>query len=109
MDVNDTGTGIAKDRLGDLFTEFTQVGDENSQQQGTGLGLAISRKLCEVMGGTITVRSELNKGSCFTATIPATPAITHTGDDTPSDVNAATSSAKNSATTSVTNSAKNVA
>ena len=64
--VTDTGIGIPQDKLNALFNPFTQVDSSTTRQYGgTGLGLAIVKKLCELMGGTITVESELGKGSCF--------------------------------------------
>ncbi|MFB2550358.1 sensor histidine kinase [Ensifer soli] len=72
MTVRDTGIGIPADDLPRLFQDFQQVtGGNGGKYGGTGLGLAISQKLCTLMGGGITVISELGKGSSFTVRIPA--------------------------------------
>lgn len=64
--VEDTGIGIANDKLDKLFKRFSQVDDSNTRQfGGTGLGLAISKKLIEIMGGEIGVKSKENVGSSF--------------------------------------------
>jgi PAS domain S-box-containing protein len=69
--VTDTGIGIPQDKLADLFDSFSQVDPSSTRHYGgTGLGLAISKKLVEGMGGTISVNSEENIGSCFAFTIP---------------------------------------
>jgi len=64
--VADTGIGIPRDRVKNLFYKFTQVDASMSRKYGgTGLGLAISKKICELMGGQIGVASEEGKGSTF--------------------------------------------
>jgi|GEM_PF-2603914 len=69
--VADTGIGIAKDRIGSLFQEFTQEDSTVTRRfGGTGLGLAISQRLAEKMGGTIRVESVLGRGSTFTVDVP---------------------------------------
>jgi two-component system sensor histidine kinase BarA len=69
--VQDTGIGISKQDADKLFTAFHQLDDElNRSFQGTGLGLVICQELASLMGGNITVASETEKGSIFTATIP---------------------------------------
>lgn len=68
--IEDTGPGIAPEEIRDLFKAFkqTQVGRES--QEGRGLGLRISQKFVEILGGEITVESEVGKGSCFSFAIP---------------------------------------
>ena len=66
--VQDTGIGMSPDFLKNLFKPFTQEG--RSSQVGTGLGLCISRQLVQVMGGDLTVESEMGKGTVFTMVIP---------------------------------------
>ncbi|MEO1131911.1 MAG: response regulator, partial [Cyanobacteria bacterium J06639_1] len=63
--VADTGVGIAPADLDQIFQPFEQVGDASARAEGTGLGLPISRKIVELMGGTIHVRSQLGVGSTF--------------------------------------------
>jgi len=64
--VEDTGTGIAANELEKIFLPFQQVGDNQSHQaEGTGLGLAITKKLVEIMGGELQVKSTLGQGSTF--------------------------------------------
>jgi signal transduction histidine kinase len=70
--VADTGIGIAPEHQQVVFEEFGQV--ENRLQQyvkGTGLGLPLCRKLCKLLGGDVTLESEVGRGSTFSATIPA--------------------------------------
>ncbi len=70
--VIDTGIGIFKDKIDQLFESFTQAEQSTTRQfGGTGLGLAISKKLSNLMGGDIQVDSFPGKGSTFTLTIPA--------------------------------------
>ena len=68
----DTGCGMSKEFLNEIFNKFTQDRSSISNStKGTGLGMAISKLLVDAMGGEIRVESELNKGSTFTVEIPA--------------------------------------
>jgi CheY-like chemotaxis protein len=90
--VADNGIGMTKEQMGRLFEAFSQADASTTRKfGGTGLGLAISKKFCELMGGGISVKSELGEGTTFTIRIPSeAAAATSRG---PSDtVNAAKSS-----------------
>jgi len=69
--VSDTGIGIAFGDRDRIFEDFVQIESPLQKQvKGTGLGLPLSRKLAELLGGSIAVKSELGQGSTFTASIP---------------------------------------
>jgi len=69
--VGDTGIGMTPEQMGKLFQEFSQASSATaSKYGGTGLGLAISKRFCQMMGGDITVESELGRGSIFTIRLP---------------------------------------
>ncbi|HEU4716951.1 MAG TPA: response regulator, partial [Bacteroidia bacterium] len=68
--VQDTGIGIAPDKIEKVFESFTQASsDTNRKFGGTGLGLTISRQLVELMGGKLTARSTPGEGTTFTFTV----------------------------------------
>ena len=72
FNVTDTGIGIAPEQMAKLFEEFSQAEASTTRQYGgAGLGLSISKGLCQMMGGDITVASELGQGSTFTIRLPA--------------------------------------
>lgn len=63
--VQDTGAGIAAERLGELFLPFSRLGAEGSGIEGTGIGLSIARRIAGMMGGTVGVESKVGVGSRF--------------------------------------------
>ena len=71
--VRDTGVGIAPEVLPHIFDKFRQAdGSSTRRFEGTGLGLAICRSLARILGGEITVESQVGRGSVFTLTLPQT-------------------------------------
>jgi signal transduction histidine kinase len=70
LSVADTGSGIPPEDLPHIFDEFRQVESEGRKtQEGTGLGLSIAKRSVELLGGTISVESEIGKGTKFTLRI----------------------------------------
>ncbi|MFP7672456.1 response regulator [Marivita sp. S0852] len=64
--IEDTGIGIAPEKVDHVFGEFNQVEDDRNRQfEGTGLGLAITKRLIELMDGEVWIESEEGVGSCF--------------------------------------------
>jgi signal transduction histidine kinase/DNA-binding response OmpR family regulator len=69
--VSDTGCGIPRDRLGDIFETFTQVDNSIRRRHGgSGLGLAICRRLAELMGGAVGASSQLGAGTSVWCDLP---------------------------------------
>ena len=72
ISVKDSGVGISEEHSKLLFSNFSQAHPSISAKfGGTGLGLSVSQKLCQLMGGEITIESEVGVGSCFTILLPA--------------------------------------
>jgi signal transduction histidine kinase/DNA-binding response OmpR family regulator len=72
FEVVDSGIGMAPEQLARLFQAFSQADASTTRKYGgTGLGLAITRRFCQMMGGDVTVESELGQGSRFTILLPA--------------------------------------
>ena len=75
IEVRDTGAGISHSEHESIFEPFRQVNNSITREnRGSGLGLAITRQLVELMGGQISLESEIGKGSLFTVTLPITNA-----------------------------------
>ena len=71
ISVTDTGIGIDESKLSTIFDKFTQADNSTTRVYGgTGLGLSISKKLVEIMGGSMTAKSQLDQGSTFSFSLP---------------------------------------
>jgi signal transduction histidine kinase len=69
--VSDTGIGMTEEQLQQIFKPFTQADASTTRKYGgTGLGLTISQRLCQILGGEISVESQDGKGSTFTVRLP---------------------------------------
>lgn len=77
--VSDTGIGLTKEQLGNLFQAFSQAESSTTRRfGGTGLGLYLSKNFAKILGGDVTISSEYGKGSTFTLTLPT---VSTTGKD----------------------------
>lgn len=83
VEVEDSGIGIAREKISKLFSTFTQVHSGLNDFGGTGLGLAITYQLVKQMGGRVDVASELGVGSTFSAELPV-EVLDHDYDASPS-------------------------
>jgi CheY-like chemotaxis protein/anti-sigma regulatory factor (Ser/Thr protein kinase) len=83
ISVGDSVRGIAADSIERLFTPFERLGAELGDVAGTGLGLSLSKRLVELMGGTLTVESELGKGSVFHIGLERTDEPSYEGERVP--------------------------
>ena len=73
LSISDTGKGIPKEKLPNIFDRFYQVDDSSTREgEGTGIGLTLTRELVKILGGEITVESEPGKGTCFQIQLPIT-------------------------------------
>lgn len=71
ISIRDTGIGIPKEKIDSIFNRFSQVGETLARnQQGSGIGLSLVKSLIEMHGGTISIQSEVNKGTEFIIELP---------------------------------------
>jgi signal transduction histidine kinase len=88
ISIKDTGIGIAQDRQDAVFDRFVQADISDVQAyQGSGLGLSIVKAYVEMMGGTISLESELGQGTCFLVELPALVSAQQTADQTDEPMN----------------------
>ena len=73
IEVRDNGAGMAQDELDSIFDVFVRTPSAMQSASGTGLGLAISRRFAQLLGGDLTVESQVGKGSVFKLQIPVEP------------------------------------
>lgn len=83
LQVIDSGQGIPEARLDELFQPFSRLGAEQTDVEGTGIGLTITRRIVEMMGGRVGVRSTPGTGSCFWVELPLLEAEDAAGQDLP--------------------------
>lgn len=70
--VKDTGIGIEKHKLDQIFNSFYKIENSEKLYRGVGLGLTVVRKYIEILNGKISVDSQINKGTIFTVSVPKT-------------------------------------
>lgn len=70
IQVSDSGEGISPEVMSRIFDEFVKYERGSREREGTGLGLAITRRLCEMLGGSVSARSNPGEGSVFTLVLP---------------------------------------
>jgi signal transduction histidine kinase/CheY-like chemotaxis protein len=75
IEVKDTGSGILKEQIENVFTPFDRLDADKRGIEGTGIGLALSRRLMEMMKGTIGFDSVVGKGTCFYIELPLAPIV----------------------------------
>ena len=83
IDVKDNGIGIHANDIDKLFIDFQQLQTNYKNRQGTGLGLALTKKIIEAQHGRVEVKSQIGKGSVFSAILPRNilkPEDTHLSD-----------------------------
>jgi signal transduction histidine kinase/CheY-like chemotaxis protein len=71
IEIKDTGAGIPDEKLPQLFLPFSRIEENNALAEGTGLGMFVVKGLADLLGGKITVRSEVEKGTTIIVAIPA--------------------------------------
>ena len=81
IEVEDTGIGIDEDQLEAIVLEFHQVRAKGGAKEGFGLGLAIVRRLADLLGHELEVKSDLGNGSCFTVKLPIVDAACEAADE----------------------------
>ena len=70
VNITDTGCGIPKEKQSNIFEPFSRLNINGTNVDGVGIGLSITQKLINLMGGSISLESEMGKGSCFTIELP---------------------------------------
>ena len=95
VQVSDTGKGIPEEKLPFIFDRFYQADTGNTRQgEGSGIGLSLTKSLTSLMGGTVTVSSEVNKGTFFTVTIPVQAIKIHEMEVTPHETPSVSASSR---------------
>jgi len=78
VSVADTGLGLNREQIKQLFEPFSRLGAEYTEIEGSGIGLTIVKRMLELMQGTISVASQLDEGSCFTLYLPSAEGVEFT-------------------------------